>query len=85
MEVSRARYIVAVDIGGTFTDLVAFDHETGSVLFAKSPTTYDNFVDGILECMRKARVAPADARFVNHGTTLVINAITSAAATARRW
>ena len=68
-------YVIAVDIGGTFTDLVAFDHETGSVLFAKSPTTYDNFVDGIQECMRKARVAPADARFVNHGTTLVINAI----------
>ena len=68
-------YIIAVDIGGTFTDLVAFEHETGNVLFAKSPTTYDNFVDGILECMRKARVAPADARFVNHGTTLVINAI----------
>ena len=68
-------YIIAVDIGGTFTDLVAFDHESGNVLFAKSPTTYDNFVDGILECMRKARVTPADARVVNHGTTLVINAI----------
>lgn len=68
-------YVVAVDIGGTFTDLVAYDHDSHSVLYAKSPTTYDNFVAGIIECFRKAKLAPADASFVNHGTTLVINAL----------
>jgi N-methylhydantoinase A len=68
-------YVIAIDIGGTFTDFVAFDHESGAVRYAKSPTTYDNFVRGIVDCMRKAKVAPADARIVNHGTTLVINAI----------
>ncbi len=35
-------YAIAVDIGGTFTDLVAFDHETQKVTYAKSPTNYDN-------------------------------------------
>jgi N-methylhydantoinase A len=68
-------YAIAVDIGGTFTDLVAVDLEGDGVLYAKSPTTYDNFVDGIFECLRKAGIAPADLRLVNHGTTLVINAI----------
>jgi len=33
-------YIIAVDIGGTFTDLVACDVDTGSVAYTKSPTTY---------------------------------------------
>ena len=33
-------YIIAVDIGGTFTDLVACDVETGAVAYTKSPTTY---------------------------------------------
>lgn len=68
-------YAIAVDIGGTFTDLVAFDHETHKVVYAKSPTTYDNLVDGILDCFNKAKIKPADASLVNHGTTLVINSL----------
>ena len=68
-------YAVAVDIGGTFTDLVAFDHRTGSVAYAKSATTYDNFVEGILSCFEKAKVSPHDVGMASHGTTLVINSL----------
>lgn len=68
-------YVVAVDIGGTFTDLVAFDHDTQDVIYTKAPTTYDNFVDGILQCFEKGNIKPADANFVSHGTTLVINSL----------
>ncbi len=68
-------YVVAVDIGGTFTDLVAFDHESQNVIYTKSPTTYGNFVEGILECFEKAKVGPGEASFLNHGTTLVINSL----------
>ena len=46
-------FAVAVDIGGTFTDLVAYDHENHRVAYAKSPTTYGNFVEGILDCFNK--------------------------------
>jgi N-methylhydantoinase A len=69
------RYAVAVDIGGTFTDLVAFDRTANRVLYTKSPTTYDNFARGILDCFGKVGLSPEDAELVNHGTTLVINAI----------
>ena len=68
-------YAVAVDIGGTFTDLVAYDHEANKVVYAKSPTTYDNLVSGVLDCFRKAGVRPGEATFINHGTTLVINSL----------
>src|SRR4051812_16716987 len=68
-------YAVAVDIGGTFTDLVAYDHEDGRVVYAKSPTTYGNFVEGILDCFDKVKLEPKTANFVNHGTTLVINSL----------
>ncbi len=68
-------YAIAVDIGGTFTDLVAFDHENHKVIYAKSPTTYDNLVEGILDCFSKAKIKPAEASLVNHGTTLVINSL----------
>ena len=68
-------HVVAVDIGGTFTDLVAFDHDTGNAIYTKSPTTYGNFVEGILDCFRKGDLKPAEANFLNHGTTLVINSL----------
>jgi N-methylhydantoinase A len=68
-------YVVAVDIGGTFTDLVAFDRERRKVIYTKSPTTYGNFVEGIVDCFAKAKIPPSDITLVNHGTTLVINAL----------
>jgi N-methylhydantoinase A len=68
-------YAVAVDIGGTFTDLVAFDRERHKVIYTKSPTTYGNFVEGIVDCFAKAQISPRDVTLLNHGTTLVINAL----------
>src|ERR1700680_4215467 len=68
-------HAVAVDIGGTFTDLVAYDDEGRTVAYAKSPTTYGNLVDGVLDCFAKARLDPHAATIVNHGTTLVINSL----------
>jgi N-methylhydantoinase A/oxoprolinase/acetone carboxylase beta subunit len=66
---------VAVDIAGTFTDLGAFNHATGAVVYAKNPTTCDNFVAGILTCLTKAQIAARDITNVSHGTTLVINSL----------
>src|SRR6202045_917 len=68
-------HAVAVDIGGTFTDLVGYDHDNRTVVYTKSPTTYGNLVDGVLECFAKAKLDPHAVRFVNHGTTLVINSL----------
>jgi len=65
---------VAVDIGGTFTDLVAADD--GDLELSKAATTPSNFATGVLDAIEKSAVEPADiAQFV-HGTTVVINAIT---------
>ena len=68
-------YIIAVDIGGTFTDLVACDLTSGSVAYTKSPTTYGNLGEAIFDCIRKAALDASDAPYVKHGTTLVINAL----------
>ena len=45
---------VAVDIGGTFTDLIAFDERSQQIRHAKTLTTPRDPVEGILDCMRKA-------------------------------
>jgi N-methylhydantoinase A len=68
-------YVIAIDIGGTFTDLVACDVETGAVAYTKSPTTYNRLGEAIFDCIRKARIDAREANFVKHGTTLVINAL----------
>jgi N-methylhydantoinase A len=68
-------YVIAIDIGGTFTDLVACDVESGAVAYTKSPTTYGELGDAIFDCIRKAALDVRDASYVKHGTTLVINAL----------
>lgn len=65
--------IIAVDTGGTFTDLVAFDQSEKKVLYSKSLTTYNDLVIGILDCTRKAGVDVKNGEIIKFGTTLVIN------------
>src|SRR5438105_3477608 len=72
---SPVSFVIAIDIGGTFTDLVACDVETGAVAYTKSPTTYGQLGDAIFDCIRKAKLDAREASFVKHGTTLVINAL----------
>lgn len=66
---------VAVDIGGTFTDLAAFDPETGRLRFSKSLTTPPDFEQGALDCFRLAKVDGKTVETIRHGTTVVINAL----------
>jgi N-methylhydantoinase A len=64
---------VAVDIGGTFTDLVAFDEGTGEVSQSKALTTHGDLPQGVWDCLRKATIAPRAASTVVHGSTIAIN------------
>ena len=67
--------IVAVDTGGTFTDLVSYEFESKSFAFSKSLTTYNNLVEGITTCLDKSGTGLDTASFFKHGTTLVINTL----------
>jgi N-methylhydantoinase A len=64
---------VAVDIGGTFTDLVAVDAQTGRVVQAKSLTTPLELSQGVWDCLRKAGIAPRESANLIHGSTVAIN------------
>ena len=67
---------VAVDIGGTFTDLAALDPATGALRFAKSLTTPPEFRAGRARIAwpRPGSTSPRMA-MLRHGTTVVINAL----------
>ncbi len=64
---------LAADIGGTFTDVAAFDEATGRLLLGKSLSTPQRLVDGISEGVAKAGVKFADASIFLHGSTIAIN------------
>ncbi|MBX3501524.1 MAG: hydantoinase/oxoprolinase family protein [Alphaproteobacteria bacterium] len=68
---------LAVDIGGTFTDLVL--DLGGPTLSAKVLTTHDAPERGVLEgtavVLKQAGLKPADLGLIIHGTTLITNAL----------
>jgi N-methylhydantoinase A len=66
---------VAVDIGGTFTDLIGFDDARGAFVQAKSLSTPANLVQGIVDCLRKSGVAVAAIDELIHGSTIAINTL----------
>lgn len=65
--------LYAVDVGGTFTDLVVLDAETGKVSFAKAPTTPAEPSEGVLAAIGKSQLDLPRATTFFHGTTLGIN------------
>jgi len=65
---------IAVDIGGTFTDLVAVN-DSGQLFRSKSLTTPDDLARGIQECLSAATIDVASASFFVHGSTVTINAV----------
>jgi len=66
---------LAADIGGTFTDVAAFDETTGSLLLGKALSTPDALVEGIEAGVRKAGTSFAQAGLFLHGSTIAINTI----------
>lgn len=65
-----------MDIGGTFTDLVAVNPATGQVLRAKADTTPGRLEQGVLAALDTSGLAAAQVAAFIHGTTVVINAVT---------
>ena len=66
---------VAVDIGGTFTDLVAYDEETRELSSFKTPSTPPTFIEGVLDALKKAEIEPGEIVAFKHGSTIATNAI----------
>ena len=65
---------MAVDIGGTFTDLVARGAD-GSVCTTKAPTTPGALADGVIAALRLAATDAEQVNFFVHGTTAGLNAL----------
>ncbi|HZT50848.1 MAG TPA: hydantoinase/oxoprolinase family protein [Stellaceae bacterium] len=66
---------LAADIGGTFTDIAAFDEATGRLSFGKALSTPAHLVEGINAGVAKAGTDYGTVGLFLHGSTIAINTI----------
>ncbi len=74
-----AHYSLGIDIGGTFTDIVIYDHDSGRQMNRKVLTTHEDparaVAAGVDALLREGRFAPSEFGRVVHATTLFTNAL----------
>ncbi|MBV7486471.1 hydantoinase/oxoprolinase family protein [Bordetella sp. BOR01] len=76
---AKTKYSLGIDIGGTFTDIVVYDHETGRSVSHKELTTpsepYRGAVSGVRKLFQREGIAYSAVGRVIHATTLFTNAL----------
>ncbi|HLC25383.1 MAG TPA: hydantoinase/oxoprolinase family protein [bacterium] len=73
-----ARYRITVDTGGTFSDFVLFNEETGEIRITKIPSTPEDPSRAILQGIRgffRQGIKPEEVTFFSHGTTVGTNTL----------
>ncbi len=74
-----SRYALALDVGGTFTDVILADRAGGALWVAKSPSVpsapASGFFDGVDKMMAQSGVGVDEIATVLHGSTVATNAI----------
>jgi N-methylhydantoinase A len=73
--VSTKPKVIGVDVGGTFTDLIELDEQTGAVAVTKVPSTPDNQAFGVMAAIERVEQDLGRVRAVVHGTTVTTNAV----------
>ena len=72
-------YRLGVDVGGTFTDLLLINEESGATFTAKVPSTPEDssigVLNGIARICDESGINPGDVNRVMHGTTVATNAV----------
>ena len=69
------RYIIGIDVDGTFTDLLAFDTATDKLLSAKVPSLPGAQWQGVLGALAELEIPFESIRAFVHGTTIATNAL----------
>ena len=71
---STSHHLIGVDVGGTFTDLIAYGPD-GTLSSAKVPSLPGEQWRGVLDALASLGVAPASIGAFVHGTTIATNAL----------
>ena len=73
------KYRLGIDVGGTFTDAMIINEETGEIRIGKVPSTPKDpsigFLDAVDTILKENNIEAQDVTYVVHGTTVATNAI----------
>ncbi|MEZ5775227.1 MAG: hydantoinase/oxoprolinase family protein [Hyphomicrobiaceae bacterium] len=69
------RYLIGIDVGGTFTDIIVLDRTSGRTHAAKVSSDRAEPERAVLEGITKAGVPADDIALIVHGTTVATNAL----------
>jgi N-methylhydantoinase A len=73
------RYRLGIDVGGTFTDAILINEDTGETRIAKLPSTPKDpsigFLNAVERILREAKIKNENVGYLVHGTTVATNAI----------
>jgi len=72
---SAQRYLVGIDVGGTFTDILCLDTQSQALLTAKVPSLPGRQWEGVLGALEALGIEAAAIRAFVHGTTIATNAL----------
>jgi N-methylhydantoinase A len=79
MQNNNNSYVLGIDVGGTFTDLVMIRLADGKAFLHKTPSTPADpsiaMERGITEILASASARPAEVSYFGHGTTVATNAL----------
>jgi len=75
MSDNRKSLRIAVDIGGTFTDMASFNELTGDISFGKALSTHGQLHEGIQNTLDSAGIDLARGYLFLHGSTIAINTL----------
>lgn len=67
--------LAGVDVGGTFTDVVIVDTDTGTIHVYKVPSTPGDPSEGVIDGLARASERATDLDLLAHGTTVATNAL----------
>ena len=76
-DMTSRRIRIGIDTGGTFTDVVALDEDSGELVTTKTPSTpanpADGFINGVTKVLDLLGASGEDVTAVSHGTTVATN------------
>ena len=75
MTSANARFVIGIDVGGTFTDLFFLDRSTGTVTTGKLPSTVADQSIGLVDGISRELDDFSDIATIVHGTTVGTNAL----------
>ena len=72
---SKPRFVIGIDVGGTFTDVLAYDETEGRLRSAKVPSLPGAQWQGVLDALEALEIDLSSVRAFVHGTTIATNAL----------